>query len=74
MKKLFLSLAIVSLALLGACADQKPLTEKEQAAEYNMTMEEYQETKEAAARMNMTIKDHMKITQSGEMDMDMSDM
>ena len=36
------------------------MTEADEAAEYNMSVEEYREMKEAAARMNMGIEDHMK--------------
>lgn len=64
------------LLVFAGCANtEKPLTEKEQAEKYNMTMQEYKETKEAAARMNMTIDDHMKMMEGeGQMDMKGSKM
>ena len=63
MKKTILALILsLSLVTLSACGNQEqPLTEKQQAEKYNMTMEEYQEMKEAAARMNMSIEEHMKM-------------
>lgn len=77
MKKILLvTLLTSSTILLASCGTQAPLTESQQAEKYNMTQEEFQETKEAAARMNMTVEDHMKMTdtQMDEMDsMDMSD-
>lgn len=63
MKKIFLITLLISTSLfLASCSEDKPLTESEQAQKYNMTTQEFQETKEAAARMNMTIDDHMKMT------------
>ena len=58
---------------LAWCSSEKPMTEAEQAASYNMTLEEYQEVKEAAARMNMTIEEHMKMTEEEHMEMEWMD-
>jgi hypothetical protein len=58
MKKLIAStLAIISLS---ACTANKPLTEEDQAMQYNMTVSEFREQKQAAARMNMSFEEHMK--------------
>lgn len=75
MKKVILiALLATSTILLASCGSEAPLTEAEQAAQYNMTEEKFQETKEAAARMNMTVEDHMKMTDE-EMDaMESDDM
>ncbi|MCP4522812.1 MAG: hypothetical protein GY828_01185 [Candidatus Gracilibacteria bacterium] len=79
MKKLaIISFLIVTILGLASCGNtETPLTEKQQAEKYNMSVVEYKETKEAAARMNMTVEDHLNMTDtSGEMDhgsMDMSD-
>lgn len=79
MKKTTITLLAVMFAsvVLAGCAHQKaPMTEAEQAASYNMTLEEYREEKQAAARMNMSIEEHMKMLEAGiEMDdMDHGDM
>lgn len=67
-----LSIITVFTIVLTACSNEKPLTEAEQAAEMNMTLEEYQEMKAAAARMNMTIDEHANMDEDMEMeDMDM---
>lgn len=58
MKK-FLSLSFL-LLILTACGTEKPLTEKEQAAKYGLTVERYREEKVAAARMNMSWEEHSK--------------
>ncbi|HRI36730.1 MAG TPA: hypothetical protein PK765_06845 [bacterium] len=64
MKTLLIATVLISSsALLASCgANDAPLTESEQAAQYNMSTGAYQETKEAAARMNMTVEDHMNMT------------
>lgn len=60
MKKFITSVACVSLLILTGCAEsQMPMTEKEMAEKYGLTLEEYKENKEAAARMNMTIEEHL---------------
>lgn len=74
MKKILLvTLLTSSTILLASCGTQAPLTESQQAEKYNMTQEEFQETKEAAARMNMTLEDHMKMTDSEMEAMDSMD-
>jgi len=55
-----LSILIPSLLLAG-CASSGPLTEKQQAAKYGMTVERYREEKVAAARMNMSFDEHIKM-------------
>lgn len=76
-KTLFISLLLVAILGLTSCSDtDAPLTESQQAEQFNMSVTEYKETKDAAARMNMTVEDHMKMTdtQMKEMNsMDMSD-
>lgn len=58
MKTLSITFALLaSLSLIG-CA-QKLMTDADMAAEYGLSIEEFQEQKEAAARMNMTIEDHL---------------
>lgn len=48
------------------CA-QKPMTDADMAAQYGLSLDEYQEQKEAAARMNMTIEDHLNMGGGAEM-------
>lgn len=76
MKKLtiFLLLPVLSIVFLAWCSSQQPMTEAEQAASYNMTVEEYQEVKQAAARMNMGVEEHMKMMDEDMDGMDMGDM
>lgn len=66
MKKLLLiALLIATPIVIASCSDtQWPLTEAEQAAKYNMSVEEFQENKVAAARMNMTIEEHLNMGKS----------
>ena len=74
MKKSLLAILLLTVVFcLSSCFDSKEqaMTEPEQAAKYNLTVEEYKEMKNAAAQMNMTIEDHMK--HMGP-DMDMGDM
>lgn len=61
MKRLLLiSLLLLTSLVIASCGNtQAPLTEVEQAAKYNMSVEEFQENKVAAARMNMTIEEHL---------------
>jgi len=74
-KTALIFLILTSAVLLASCGSDAPLTESQQAAQYNMTIEEYKEMKDAAARMNMTIEEHMKMTDTdGEMDHSMMDM
>lgn len=67
MKKLLLiTLLIATPIVLASCADtQWPLSETEQAAQYNMSVEEFQQNKVAAARMNMTIEEHLNMGNNG---------
>ena len=65
MKKLVSTILALSVVLLAGCASQKPLSEKEQAASYGMTVERYREEKAAAARMGMKWEDHVKMIQDG---------
>lgn len=59
---LALVLVFSTLVFMGAgCSGEAPLTEEEQAAKHNMTLEEYRDMKDAAARMNMTVEEHMKM-------------
>ena len=75
MKKiLLLSLLLVATLWLASCGSDVPLTEDEQAEQYNMSVGKYKETKDAAARMNMTIEDHMKMTDTEHEDMWSMDM
>jgi len=57
-----LLLLLVSTFVLASCGQSwdTVMTEEEQAAQYNISVEEFREQKEAAARMNMTIEEHMK--------------
>lgn len=56
------TLIIGSVVLMGAgCSKDAPLTLEEQAAEVNMTVEEYNEMKGAASRMNMSPEEHMQM-------------
>jgi len=65
MKNLSITLLIlVSLISFAACG-QQPLTEAQQAANYNLSLSEYKEIKQAAARMNMSIEEHMKTMEAG---------
>ncbi len=77
MKQTLITLSLLLITLwLASCSNDSngPLTEAEQAAKYNLTVEEYKEMKDAAARMNMTIEEHMKHTNTNwEHDMNMSD-
>jgi hypothetical protein len=61
MKVFFFTLLIVSIIPLAGCNSQKALTEAEQAAQFNMTVEEYRLEKQAAARMNMNFDEHIKM-------------
>ncbi|MDP3975664.1 MAG: hypothetical protein Q8P95_01990 [bacterium] len=63
MKSILFSLFILSsFLLITACgASDKPVSEKDKAAQYGMTQEEYQEAKSAAARMNMTMDKHQEM-------------
>lgn len=61
MRKFFSTLLLLSVTLLVGCGSQKAMTEEEQAAEYNMTVEEYRQEKQAAARMNMSWDEHVKM-------------
>ncbi len=78
-KKLLVSVALTSVLLLSSCgwAEERPMTEAQQAEKYWMSVWEFKEQKEAAARMNMTVEDHLKMWHWWEkMDhsnMDMSD-
>lgn len=76
MKKiLLLSLLLVTTIGLTSCSDSEaPLTEAQQAEQYNMSTTEFKEMKDAAARMNMTIDEHMKMTDTSSSNMDMSGM
>lgn len=67
---------LVPALLLASCGSQAPLTEAEQAAKYNMSVEEFREQKDAAARMNMTIEEHLNMGHGDMdgMDHDMMDM
>lgn len=67
MKNITKTLSLLSLVLLIACGSSAPLTEEEQAAKYNLTVEEYRFQKEAAARMNMSVEDHMRMHVGHEM-------
>ncbi len=77
MKKIILiSLLLIATLWLASCgSSDAPLTETQQAEQYNMTVAEYKDMKNAASRMNMTIEEHMKMM-GGEWDMwhDMMDM
>lgn len=66
MRNLFSTLLVLSVFLLVGCGSQEPMTEAEQAAEYNMTVEQYRSEKRAAARMNMNWEDHIKMLQMQE--------
>ena len=59
MKNLFIGVVLSVAFLLVGCGEE-PVTEADLAAEYGLTMEEFQEQKEAAARMNMSVEDHLK--------------
>ncbi len=61
MKKFLSSIAVLSVFLLAGCGSSEPLTEKQQAAEYNMTVQQYRAEKRAAARMGMTWEEHVKM-------------
>lgn len=61
MRKFFSTLLLLSATLLVGCGSQKAMTEQEQAAQYNMTVEEYRQEKQAAARMNMNFDEHIKM-------------
>ena len=65
--KTLITLTLVFISLT-ACTANKPLTEDEQAASYNMTVTEFRKQKQAAARMNMSLEEHMKAL-TGGMDM-----
>lgn len=71
MKKFLSSLSLLSILFLAGCASQGPMTEEEQAAMYNLTVEEFRAEKRAAARMNMSIEEHMKMLETDQgMNMD----
>ena len=59
-KTIITTLLILFSVWLVSCGSDVPLTESEQAKQYNLSLEEYKEMKDAAARMNMTIEEHMK--------------
>lgn len=73
-KALIITTLVWSTVLLASCGSQAPLTEAQQAEKYNMTQEEFQETKQAAARMNMTLEDHMKMTDEEMQEMENMEM
>lgn len=50
-------LSLMAFTLVGC--GQKPMTDADMAAQYNLSIEEFQEQKEAAARMNMSIEEHL---------------
>ncbi|QFR38841.1 hypothetical protein A9Q91_01230 [Candidatus Gracilibacteria bacterium 28_42_T64] len=77
MKKIILiSLLLIATLGLASCgSSDAPLTETQQAEQYNMTVAEYKDMKNAASRMNMTIEEHMKMMGGeGDMGHDMMDM
>jgi len=59
MRKFLSTLTFLSIVLLAGCASNVPLTEEEQAAQYDMTLERYREEKQAAARMGMSWDEHV---------------
>jgi len=63
MRNLFSTLLVLSVFLLAGCGSQEPMTEEQQAVQYNMTIEQYRAEKRAAARMNMNWEDHIKMLQ-----------
>lgn len=70
MKKLFLITTIIIGLTFGACSNSEaPMTEKQMAEKYGLTMDEYKEMKDAAARMNMTFEEHMKMMADPEHEM-----
>ena len=73
--KRFVSLLILpSILFLTACTgDVTSMTEEEQAAKYNMTVERYREEKAAAARMGMSWEEHVKMIQDDGSMHDMHD-
>lgn len=65
-KSLIAFVVLASLTLIG-CGN-KPMTDADMAAQYGLSVEEFQEQKEVAARMNMRIEDHLNM---GGQSMDM---
>lgn len=61
MRKFFSTLLFLSVTLLVGCGSETAMTEEQQAAQYNMTVEEYRQEKQAAARMNMSWDEHVKM-------------
>ncbi|PIR77133.1 MAG: hypothetical protein COU30_04110 [Candidatus Magasanikbacteria bacterium CG10_big_fil_rev_8_21_14_0_10_38_6] len=45
----------------GCSSNKAPLTEEQQAAENNMSLQEYRDMKSSAARMNMPAEKHMQM-------------
>ena len=58
MKKSLIAFVLLASLTLVGCG-QKPMTDADMAAQYGLSIEEFQEQKEAAARMNMNIEDHL---------------
>ena len=66
MKTITTIITLSSLLFLVSCwANNEPMSEEEQAAYYNMSIEEFREMSDAAARMNMSIEEHMGHTIGG---------
>lgn len=59
MKKLFVSSLVSMAGLFLVGCGQTPMTDADMAAQYGLSVEEFQEQKEVAARMNMNIEDHL---------------
>ena len=70
MKKLTHIVFVLTFSVLLIGCGSKPMTEADMAAQYGLSMEEFQEQKEAAARMNMSVEDHLKHSQSSDADHD----
>lgn len=65
-------LPLLTILFLAGCGTSQPMNEAEQAASYDMSVQEYQEMKQAAARMNMSVEEHLKMMDDDDMDgMDM---
>jgi len=75
MKKSLIAFVLLASVALVGCG-QRPMTDADMAAQYGLSLEEYQEQKEAAARMNMSIEDHLNMggNNSNMEDMDHSNM
>jgi len=58
MKKSLITFVLLISLFLTGCG-QKAMTDADMAAQYGLSIEEFQEQKEAAARMNMNIEDHL---------------